>query len=72
MKNKILIGLSLIAMTSCTESAKTNEGTDEKSPVESKGYTIDCDFGSTDISKAYLSQYQQYKECLPIVIKYKY
>ena len=39
---------------------KTRESenlTDENIVKETKGYTIDCDFGGVDISKAYLSQY---------------
>jgi len=57
MKNRILLGLAALVLASCSESNTSTEATDENTPVVSKGYTIDCDFGSTDISKAYLSQY---------------
>jgi peroxiredoxin len=57
MKKIIIIGLTALAFVSCSENKKSDDLTDENVATETKGYTIDCDFGGVDISKAYLSQY---------------
>ena len=57
MKKIIIIGLTAFAFVSCSETAETENVTDENKVAEAKGYTIDCDFTGVDISKAYMSQY---------------
>mgnify|MGYP000935216283 FL=1 len=57
MKKIIIIGLSALAFVSCSENKESENLTDENIATETKGYTIDCNFGGVDISKAYLSQY---------------
>jgi peroxiredoxin len=57
MKKIIIIGLTALVLVSCSENKKSDDLTDENIATETKGYTIDCDFGGVDISKAYLSQY---------------
>jgi peroxiredoxin len=57
MKKIIIIGLSALAFVSFSENKESENLTDENIATETKGYTIDCDFGGVDISKAYLSQY---------------
>jgi thiol-disulfide isomerase/thioredoxin len=57
MKKIIIIGLTALAFVSCSENKESENLTDENIATETKGYTIDCDFGGVDISKAYLSQY---------------
>jgi peroxiredoxin len=57
MKKIIIIGLIALAFVSCSENKQSENLTDEHKATETKGYTIDCDFGGVDISKAYLSQY---------------
>ena len=57
MKKIIIIGLTVLTFVSCSENKESESLTDENKVTETKGYTIDCDFGVVDISKAYLSQY---------------
>ena len=57
MKKIIIIGLTAFTFVSCSENKESENLTDENKVTETKGYTIDCDFGGVDISKAYLSQY---------------
>lgn len=57
MKKIIIIGLTALVFVSCSENKESENLTDEHEATETKGYTIDCDFGGVDISKAYLSQY---------------
>ena len=57
MKKIIIIGLSALTFVSFRENKESENLTDENIATETKGYTIDCDFGGVDISKAYLSQY---------------
>jgi len=57
MKKRIIIGLTALAFVSCSENKESENLTDENIVKETKGYTIDCDFGGVHISKAYLSQY---------------
>ena len=56
MKKIIIIGLTALTFVSCSENKESESLTDENKVTETKGYTIDCDFGVVDISKAYLSQ----------------
>ena len=57
MKKVIIIGLTALALASCSENNESDNVTKDNKLEEIKGYTIDCDFGGVDISKAYLSQY---------------
>ena len=70
MTKIIIIGLMTAAFISCSENK--NEGlVDGNDDALHKGYTIDCDFGEVDISKAYLSQYVkgnwEYKDSADVV-----
>ena len=56
MKKIIIIGLTALTFVGCSENKESDSLTDENKVTETKGYTIDCDFGVVDISKAYLSQ----------------
>lgn len=57
MKKFIIIGLTALVLANCSENNESDSITEDNKLEESKGYTIDCDFGGVDISKAYLSQY---------------
>ena len=57
MKKVIIIGLTALALANCSENKESDNVTKDNKLEGIKGYTIDCDFGEVDISKAYLSQY---------------
>ncbi len=57
MKKSIIIGLIALAFVSCSENKESENITEGNRLQGTSGYTIDCDFGGVDISKAYLSQY---------------
>ena len=57
MKKVIIIGLTALVLANCSGNNESDDITKDNTLEEIKGYTIDCDFGGVDISKAYLSQY---------------
>ena len=52
MKKIIIIGLTALAFVSCSENKESENLTDENIATETKGYTIDCDFGGSRYFKS--------------------